>query len=79
VGFQTKWKIALELLGRARANGLSGPVLADSAYGDVTDFREALEAGHWAYSVGIERRIDLRKPKEGKGIGETGLSGEDGA
>jgi SRSO17 transposase len=59
VGFQPKWRIALGLLDRARANGLSGPVLADSAYGDVTDFREALEAGRWAYSVGISSTLKV--------------------
>jgi SRSO17 transposase len=59
IGYQPKWKIALALLTRAQANGLSGPVLADSAYGDVTEFRDALEAAHWAYSVGISSTLKV--------------------
>src|SRR6516165_3491327 len=41
LGYRPKWQIALALLGRARANGVDGVVLADSAYGDVTEFRQA--------------------------------------
>src|SRR5262245_13241469 len=35
IGYRPKWQIALELLERAKANGVSGVVLADSAYGDA--------------------------------------------
>ena len=44
VGYRPKWQFGLALLERARANGLGGVVLADSAYGDVTEFRQALDA-----------------------------------
>src|SRR5262245_23278969 len=44
VGYRPKWQIGLELLGRAKANGFAGVVLADCIYGDVTEFRQGLEA-----------------------------------
>ena len=53
VGYRPKWQIGLGLLGRAKANGFTGVVLADSAYGDVTEFRQALEAQSWRYAVGV--------------------------
>jgi SRSO17 transposase len=59
VGYRPKWQIALELLRQARANGISGPVLADSAYGDVTEFRVALAKDHWAYCVGISSHLKV--------------------
>jgi len=41
--FQTKWQIALSLIDKALAWGLQKRVvLADSAFGDVTEFREEL-------------------------------------
>jgi SRSO17 transposase len=57
VGYRPKWQIALELLGRAKANGLGGVVLTDSAYGDVTEFRQALEGARWPYCVGISSTL----------------------
>jgi len=59
LGYRPKWRIALELLGRARANGVSGPVLADSAYGDVTEFRQALQREGWPYCVGISSHLKV--------------------
>ena len=53
IGYRPKWQIALALLGQAKANGVSGVVLADSAYGDATEFRQALDEGPWQYCVGI--------------------------
>lgn len=53
VGYRPKWQIGLTLLERARANGFTGVVLADSAYGDVTEFRQTLTAGSWRYCVGV--------------------------
>jgi SRSO17 transposase len=43
--FQPNWRLALELIDEALAWGLEKPpaVLADSAYGEVTAFREELE------------------------------------
>jgi len=59
IGYRPKWQIALELLRRARANGLSGTVLADSAYGDVTEFRQALADAGWPYCVGISSTLKV--------------------
>src|SRR5262249_46228073 len=53
IGYRPKWQIALALLERAQANGLSGIVVADSAYGDATEFRQALQSAPWPYCVGI--------------------------
>jgi SRSO17 transposase len=53
VGYRPKWQIGLTLLGQAKANGFNGVVLADSAYGDVTEFRQALQAQSWRYCVGV--------------------------
>jgi SRSO17 transposase len=59
LGYRPKWRVALELLGRAGDNGLSGVVLADSAYGDVTEFRQALDDGPWPYCVGISSALKV--------------------
>jgi SRSO17 transposase len=59
IGHRPKWRIALELLGRARGNGLAGVVLADSAYGDATEFRQALDEGRWLYCVGISSTLKV--------------------
>ncbi len=54
VVFRTKWQLALELIDQALAWGLrGGVVLADAAYGEVTEFREGLEARELPYVVGI--------------------------
>jgi SRSO17 transposase len=43
VGYQPKWRIALDMLARARANGLGSVVLADGLFGTVTAFRRGLD------------------------------------
>jgi SRSO17 transposase len=59
VGYRPKWRIGLTLLGRAKANGFTGVVLADSAYGDVTEFRQSLDAEGWRYCVGVEKTLKV--------------------
>jgi SRSO17 transposase len=60
VGFQTKWQLALELIDEARAWGLrGGVVLADAAYGEVTEFREGLAARQRPYVVGIPSSLGV--------------------
>jgi SRSO17 transposase len=59
VGYRPKWQIGLTLLGRAKANGFTGVVLADSAYGDVTEFRQSLDAEGWRWCVGIEKTLKV--------------------
>jgi SRSO17 transposase len=53
VGYQPKWRLALDLLAQARTNGVAGTVLADSAFGDVTAFRQELDQERWPYAVQI--------------------------
>ena len=59
IGYRPKWQMGLTLLERARANGLGGVVLADCAYGDVTEFRQALDAEGWRYCVGVEKTLKV--------------------
>jgi SRSO17 transposase len=59
IGYRPKWQIALALLGQAKANGIRGVVLADSAYGDATEFRQALDDERWPYCVGISSTLKV--------------------
>lgn len=60
VRFQEKWRLALTLLRRARAAGLTfTAVLADAAYGDVTMFRAALHRLNLPYAVGISSHLTV--------------------
>ncbi|MBE3065125.1 MAG: IS701 family transposase [Spirochaetes bacterium] len=52
--FQEKWRLALMLLRRIRAAGISvTAVVADAGYGDVTVFRTALHRLQLVYALGI--------------------------
>ena len=59
IEFQPNWRLALDLIDQALGWGLPKPpvVLADAAYGEVTAFREALEARALAYAVGISKAL----------------------
>jgi SRSO17 transposase len=60
VEFRTKWQLALELIDEALTWGLrGGMVLADAAYGEVTEFREGLEARQSPYVVGIPSSLGV--------------------
>lgn len=60
VEFRTKWQLALELIDEALAWGLrAGVVLADAAYGEVTEFRDGLEAGKRPYAVGVSSSLGV--------------------
>jgi SRSO17 transposase len=59
VGYQPKWQMALAMIRRARANGLSGIILADSLFGSVTEFREQLAAAGCIYCVGIDSTLKV--------------------
>ncbi len=59
VGYEPKWKMALTMLERAKANGLKGVVLADALYGSVTEFRRSLEKQGWTYCVGVESTLSV--------------------
>jgi len=62
--FRHKWELALDLLDRAIASESPlGVIVADSAYGKVTKFRDALESRSLSYVVGIEgTMVFWRKP-----------------
>lgn len=54
IEFKKKWEIALHLLDQALSWGLEKkPVLADSGYGEVTEFRDALVQRGLRYVVGV--------------------------
>ena len=60
VPFQEKWRLALTLVRRARAAGITiTAVLTDAAYGDVTVFREALHRLDLPYAVGISSHLTV--------------------
>ena len=52
--FKTKVQLALEMIERAKGNGVPGDILlADSAYGDCTDFRNAVRKLGFDFAVGV--------------------------
>ena len=54
-GFKTKPELAIDMIARARADGIPGDiVLADAAYGDSSAFREAVRAHDLDYAVAIK-------------------------
>lgn len=54
VTFKTKTELALEMIERAVRNGIPGNILlADSAYGDSTDFRNAVRKLGFDFAVGV--------------------------
>ena len=54
VAFETKWKLALNLLDQALSWGLKkNPVVADAGYGESTEFRDGLVERGLRYVVGI--------------------------
>jgi len=60
VTFKTKPELAMELIDQARTWGLADRiVLADGGYGDVTEFREALETRQLPYAVGIGPQVGV--------------------
>jgi SRSO17 transposase len=60
ITFRTKWQIGLDLLDQARQWGLpDSVVIADAAYGTVTEFRRALEERQLHYVVGISPELTV--------------------
>jgi SRSO17 transposase len=57
VGHRPKWQIALGLLERAKANGVTGTLLADADDGSVAKFRAGLVAQGWAYAVAVRPTV----------------------
>lgn len=66
VEFSEKWKLALERIDAARAAGLPRHVvLADSGYGDITEFRESLRERNLEYVVGVQSGLVVWAPGTG--------------
>lgn len=62
VQFRTKPQLAIEMIDRARADGVAeGIVLADAGYGDVVSFRRALRARGLDFGVGISSNTMVRR------------------
>ena len=56
VVYRAKWRIALDLVERnAKAGIPPGLMLADSAYGDVAEFRDGVRAMGFDYAVDVKR------------------------
>ncbi len=60
--FRTKLELALTMIDRALADGLPrGIVLADSAYGNSSDFRAQLRRRHTAAIAAVKSRVAARR------------------
>src|ERR1700694_1467707 len=65
ISFQTKPAIALAQIRQAVKQGVSsGPVLADSAYGNETRFREGITEMELRYAVGVHENLTVWPPGE---------------
>jgi SRSO17 transposase len=60
VTFKTKPQLALQMIGRAVADGVpKGVLLADSAYGTSTEFRAGIRSLGLDYAVGVDPKTTL--------------------
>lgn len=63
VVFLEKWRIALTQIKQMLAEALPrAPVLADAAYGDATEFREAITETGLSYAVGVQGQVTIWPP-----------------
>ena len=63
VEFAPKWQLALRLVDEALAAGVSKHiVLADSGYGDTSDFRNGLRERRLDYAVGVHHATKVWRP-----------------
>jgi SRSO17 transposase len=80
IEFRTKLDLALEMIGRAVVDKFPrGVVLADSAYGDSSDFRERIRLLDLHYAVGVHAttkvwRIDGLLRRRGEAISAKNLA-----
>jgi SRSO17 transposase len=66
-GFRTKWRIAAELAGRARAAGFPcRAAVADCAYGDIDEFRRQLRAAGIPFVVAVKPRRGTWAPAQSR-------------
>jgi SRSO17 transposase len=60
VRHRPKWRLALDLIDRARRAGLADQrVIADAGYGTIAEFRAELRARRLSYVVGVESGIGV--------------------
>jgi len=60
VQFKTKTELALEMIKRAKEQGIPGDILlADSAYGDNTDFRNSIRSLGFDFAVGVHHTLGV--------------------
>jgi SRSO17 transposase len=60
VTFRPKWQLALDLIDEVRSWGVPGRVVvADVGYGEVTEFRDGLEARALPYVVGVSAKVGV--------------------
>jgi SRSO17 transposase len=65
VHHRAKWQMAMDLIDQARSDGAPHrAVVADSWYGDITDFRQGLDDRQERYIVGIysDTQVFLESP-----------------
>jgi SRSO17 transposase len=68
--FKRHWEIALDLIDTALSRSIpTGPVMADCAYGEVSEFRTALVERGLSYALGVRKtlsvwleEVDLTRP-----------------
>lgn len=66
IEFKKKWELSLEQIDSAIEWGLERrPVLADSGYGDVTEYREGLDGRQLEYVLGVESSLVVWAPGTG--------------
>jgi len=78
VTFKTKPELGVEMIERAIADGLpAGLVLADSAYGDNSEFRRRVRCEGLGYAVGLHRTTTVwRVDSLGRRIGDPVAVGD---
>jgi SRSO17 transposase len=78
VGYEPKWKLALGLIDQALGWGVrAGVTLADSGYGDTTEFRNGLTERGLIYNVAVKGttvvwrpgRASASKPDQNRSLG----------
>jgi SRSO17 transposase len=63
IGYEPKWKIALGLIDKALTAGVRPPLtVADSGYGDTTEFRDGLSGRGLVYNVGVKGHSVVWRP-----------------
>ena len=86
VTFKKKWQIALDLVDELLREGVpKAPFLGDAAYGDASEFRDALTARGFPYALAISRNNTIWPPgwaplppgpkKPGRGVPPRSMKG----